>query len=63
MKVLKRSVKQQILDHMREKILNQSYPLGSRVNLDELRREFGVSNTPLREAIGVLVGEGCWSIV
>ena len=58
MKVLKQSVKQQILDHMREKILNQTYPLGSKVNLDELRREFGVSNTPLREAIGVLVGEG-----
>lgn len=58
MKVLKQSVKQQILDHMREKILSQTYPLGSRVNLDELRREFGVSNTPLREAIGVLVGEG-----
>lgn len=58
MKVLKKSVKEQVLDQLREEILNQTYPLGSRVNLDELRREYGVSNTPLREAIGVLVGEG-----
>ena len=58
MKVLRKSVKQQLLEEIRKKILRQTYPLGSRVNLDELRREFGVSNTPLREAIGVLVGEG-----
>lgn len=56
--IQKQSIREQILTVLRTAILNHTYPMGSRINLDELRRNLGVSNTPLREAISILEGEG-----
>ena len=56
--IQKQSMREQILSVLRTSILNHTYPMGSRLNLDELRRDLGVSNTPLREAISILEGEG-----
>lgn len=58
MEIVRRSVREQVLEVLRKAILDHIYPLGSRINLDELKRSLGVSNTPLREAISILEGEG-----
>ena len=58
MEIVRRSVREQVLEVLRKAILDHTYPLGSRINLDELKRSLGVSNTPLREAISILEGEG-----
>lgn len=43
---------------LREAILAGSIPPGSKLNLDELRVNYGVSLSPLREALSRLGGEG-----
>ncbi len=58
MEIRKESMREQVLRVLRKDILNHTYPMGSRINLDELRRRLCVSNTPLREAISILEGEG-----
>ncbi|MDO4960508.1 MAG: GntR family transcriptional regulator [Eubacteriales bacterium] len=45
-------------EKMKHAILDHTYPLGSRINLDEIKRSLGVSNTPVREAVSILEGEG-----
>lgn len=58
MTILKQNVREQLLELIKTAILDGTYPMGSKLNLDELRRTFGVSNTPLREAISILEGQG-----
>lgn len=52
------SMKQQIYEIVKERIMDQTYPMGSPVNIVSLSREFGVSNTPIREALNILCAEG-----
>ncbi len=40
------------------KIIHQELPFGSRLSVAKLSREFGLSNTPIREAISLLESEG-----
>ena len=52
------SMKQQIYEIVKGRIMDQTYPLGSPVNIVSLSKEFGVSNTPIREALNILCAEG-----
>ena len=43
---------------IRDKIIRQSLPFGARLSVAELSREFGISNSPIREAISLLETNG-----
>lgn len=50
-----------IADKLRERILSHQLPPGSDLNDGALAREFGVSRTPVREAMKLLCHEGLLS--
>ncbi len=52
------SVKEQTYQIIKEKILNQEYPAGARININELAEELGISNSPIREALSLLEQQG-----
>ncbi|MEY8353146.1 GntR family transcriptional regulator [Lachnospiraceae bacterium 54-53] len=52
--IKKVSMKMQVYQFLRERILNQDFKAGEHINLDELCRTLGVSNTPVREAVSML---------
>ena len=56
--VVRRSVKDQGYEILKERILRGEYTPGSAVNIAQLTAELGVSNTPLREALSKLETEG-----
>ncbi len=56
--IKKASLRDQVYDYLKEAILNQDFKRGENVNLDELCRKLGISNTPIRESINLLVKEG-----
>ncbi len=58
MELQRSSIKQQIYEIIKEKILKQDYDLGESVNIATLSKEFSVSNTPIREALSQLEAEG-----
>jgi DNA-binding GntR family transcriptional regulator len=43
---------------IRDKIIKKEIPFGARISVAELSREFGISNSPIREAISRLQNEG-----
>ncbi|HET8522903.1 MAG TPA: GntR family transcriptional regulator [Thermomicrobiales bacterium] len=45
------SLSDTLYDHMWRRIVNLEFPPGSRLSDEELAREFGVSRTPIREAL------------
>ena len=58
MNIQRITVKDQIYEIVREKILTQEYELGSKINMLELSKELNVSNTPIREALSMLERDG-----
>lgn len=58
MKISKLSIRDQVFDLIKKKILTKEYSLGQDVNISELTREFSVSNTPIREALSSLYSLG-----
>ena len=54
----KQSLVDQIYDQLRYDIINLKLPLGSRLNVSELQERFGISSTPIREAINRLQTDG-----
>ncbi len=52
------SMKQQVYDIIKKRILSQEYDLGDFLNIQTLSKEFSVSNTPIREALSMLCAEG-----
>lgn len=56
--LLRQSVKDQVHDIIKDKILRGEYSLGSAINIAQLSSELGVSNTPIREALSRLETEG-----
>jgi DNA-binding GntR family transcriptional regulator len=48
----------QVYEAIKERILDQAYAPGEKLNIDGLVREFEVSSTPIREALTRLVAEG-----
>ena len=57
------TAKQYVRDQLRRLILNGSIPGGSRLIQAELAAEFGVSTTPVREALHDLASEGLVELV
>lgn len=54
----KQSLPDQLYEEIRRNIINLTYPLGSKINVNELQSVYGVSSTPIREAINRLQIEG-----
>ena len=48
----------QVYEAIKERILDQAYAPGQKLNIDGLVRELKVSSTPIREALTRLVAEG-----
>lgn len=57
MKVVKSSIKDQVYDEIKKRILTREYGPGSTLNIVHLSNEMGVSNSPIREALSMLVNE------
>ena len=52
MAVIKRvSLVDQVYDKLRERIVQLKIPFGSKLNVSKLQEEYGVSSTPVREAL------------
>lgn len=52
------SLKSQAYVQIRSKILHQELTFGQKLNIADLAREFGISNSPIREALSQLENEG-----
>jgi DNA-binding GntR family transcriptional regulator len=61
-KIVAISRKQAVVEALRESILSGERPAGSRLNLDEIAEELGVSRMPVREALKQLETEGLVTI-
>ena len=48
------SMRQQIYDIIKKRILSQEYDLGAPINIVALSKELSISNTPIREAVSML---------
>jgi DNA-binding GntR family transcriptional regulator len=55
--LVKRPLSDQTYEALRELILDQGLRPGSRLNVDRLARELGVSSSPVREALARLEAE------
>lgn len=59
MSVIKRvSLVDQVYEKLRERIVTLKIPFGSKLNVSKLQEEYGVSSTPVREALNRLFNEG-----
>ncbi len=59
MPVIKRlSLVDQVYDKLRERIVTLKIPFGSKLNVSKLQEEYGVSSTPVREAMNRLLNDG-----
>jgi DNA-binding GntR family transcriptional regulator len=56
--IKKTSIKEQVYEIVKERILTRSYSFGTKININALVSEFQVSNTPVREALSMLQNEG-----
>lgn len=52
------TVRDQVYELIRSKILSQEFPFGSRINIDTLSAQLHVSNSPIREALIMLENNG-----
>ncbi len=58
MQINKVSMRMQVYEIIKEKILSQEYDWGDQIRILPLCKELGVSNTPVREALSLLEMEG-----
>ena len=58
----RRSLHEEIADHLRTMIIENELPEGERIDESALCDELGISRTPLREALKVLQSEGLVTI-
>ena len=59
--IKKRSLVDQVYEMLRGDIITLRRPLGSKLNVNELQDELGVSCTPIREAVNRLQQGDWWS--
>jgi DNA-binding GntR family transcriptional regulator len=52
-----------VLDELKERLLAGEYPVGSRISIEEVKAEFGVSKQPVMEAMRRLEATGIVEIV
>ena len=57
------SLKTQVYEIIRQKILQQEYKLGEKLNIDTLAEELKISNSPIREALMMLSQDGLIELV
>lgn len=59
MEVIRRlSLVDQVYEKLRERIITFEIPFGSKLNVSKLQEEYGVSSTPVREALNRLLNDG-----
>jgi DNA-binding GntR family transcriptional regulator len=58
-----RTLREQVIDHLREQILTSALPPGAELGEAALARSLGISRGPLREALGQLAAEGLVTMV
>ena len=56
--VKKQSLVDLIYEQLKQSIISLEFPMGSKINVNELQEIYGVSTTPIREAINRLQREG-----
>jgi DNA-binding GntR family transcriptional regulator len=56
--IVTKNISDQIYAVLKERIIAQKYPPGSKIDPSQLREEFGVSNTPIKNVLDRLTGEG-----
>jgi DNA-binding GntR family transcriptional regulator len=56
--LVRKPLTEQLYDRIKEKIIFQELKCGEKINIDELSKSYGVSITPVREAINRLSQEG-----
>ena len=52
------TIKEQVYNVIKQKILHQKYQLGEKINIDALAAELQVSNSPIIEALMLLAKIG-----
>ncbi len=52
------SLVDQVYEKLRARIVSLEFPFGSKLNVSQLQDEFGVSSTPVREALNRLLNDG-----
>lgn len=57
-RVIKSTLKEQISQQIKEMILTNRLPPGQPIVIDKIAEEFGVSHTPVREALAMLESDG-----
>lgn len=55
---LRENLGQQVYQHLREKIYRMEIPPGTRLGVSEIAEQLGVSRSPVRDALMMLVNEG-----
>ena len=63
MAIVKKSIKEQVYEEIRSRIISREYAPGSVLNITKLSEELGVSNSPIREALAMLAKEDLLTIV
>ncbi len=58
MAITRHSIKEQVYLELKKMIHDNVFAPGDRINIDSVAREFGVSNSPVREAVNMLVRDG-----
>jgi DNA-binding GntR family transcriptional regulator len=61
--LVKTSLSDQLIKIILEKINVAHYPPGSRIDIEELKKEFGVSHIPIRDALHKLSEQGLVTII
>jgi GntR family transcriptional regulator, rspAB operon transcriptional repressor len=56
--MLTRTIADNVYDSLRSHILNQTFAPGQRLQVDELAQQFGVSRTPVKDALNLLAAQG-----
>ena len=62
-KIVTLSMRDQIYEALRDSILQNSYPPAAVLPIDRLAEDFGVSATPVREALVKLESEGLVNLI
>jgi len=62
-KTVLKSIRDQIYEALQQSIVNNSYKPGEELQIDRLAEEFGVSTTPIREALIRLEGSGLVQLI
>jgi DNA-binding GntR family transcriptional regulator len=52
------NINEKVYDFIKQRIIHLTYPPGHKLNVRELQRELGISQTPIKEALFRLAGEG-----